>query len=86
MERSSDPDLFGKCQTPASEAPRKQFPRAEAQGQEMSPCKSTPCVDRNQVGDKANQTWKVRLALGRHCAVRERWACGKKDFLQLGQN
>ena len=25
MERSSDPDLFGKCQTPAAEAPRKQF-------------------------------------------------------------
>lgn len=52
--------------------PGNRSPRAEAQGQEMSPCKSTPCVDGNQVGDKANQTCKVRLALGRHCAVRER--------------
>lgn len=56
MERTSERNLPRKCQTPAPEAPGKRFYGAEAQGQEMSPSKSTLCVDRDHVGDKADQT------------------------------
>ena len=52
MERTSESNLLRKCQTPAPEAPGKRFSGAEAQEQEMSPWKSTLCVDRIKLETK----------------------------------